>query len=246
MKLIRHEIFQITASADPRRNPIIHVGAHHGEEMSEYKDLNYATVLWIEAQEKAYEELKNNVGEIFSINAGLWDKSGVELDFHVTNNSVSSSFFRIDNENESFEGVSQISSIKVSTLTLYDAIKIFEERKVLNERFVLRLDVQGAEYRILKSSLDLLYRIDFICCEVTRRRLFYRDSDSRKKIVFLLLAKFWIPAYSRINPVNSHGETIFIPLRRVLRFLKPMIYMRILSAIDTSRYWFHANFFMKK
>ena len=24
--------------------------------------------------------------------------------------------------------------------------------------------------------------IDFICCEVTRRRLFYRDSNSRKKI----------------------------------------------------------------
>jgi FkbM family methyltransferase len=236
LKSPRLDVFEAAAKSDSRRNPIIHVGAHHGEEKEEYNQLGYVTVLWVEAQKTAFEILKNKVGYDYCIHGGLWSDSGLELDLHITNNSVSTSFYELDPKNQNFEAIKQVEVSKVRTITLIDAINLFKRRGVLKERFVLRLDVQGSEFAILKSSAHLLKHIDFICCEVTGRRQIYKNTQSRGKIVVFLLSKLWIPAFSRVNPQTSHGETIFIPLSRIIIFIKPIIYMRTISLIDNVRY----------
>lgn len=246
MKFSRLDVFEAAAKSDSRRNAIIHVGAHHGEEKEEYNHLGYATVLWVEAQQTAFDILKKKVGDDYCIQGGLWSHSGLELDLHITNNSVSTSFYKLDPLNQNFDSIKEIEITKVRTITLIDAINLFKSRGVLNERFVLRLDVQGAEFAILKSSAHLLRHIDFICCEVTGRRQIYKNTQSRGKIVVFLLSKWWIPAFSRVNPQTSHGETIFIPLKRFIIFIKPIIYMRTISVIDNVRYRVRTVYLKKK
>lgn len=239
MKLQRWDAFQAAAKYDPLRNPIIHIGAHHGEEKEEYSLLGYKTVLWVEAQEDAFAILEKNVGSDYCLQRGLWNLSDLHLDLHVTNNSVSTSFYELNPANSDFKEVREVAISKVNTITLADAISIFQERGILIDRFVLRLDVQGSEYRILKSSTQLLSNVDFICCEVTGRRQIYKGTESRRKIVILLLSRFWIPAFNRINPETSHGETIFIPLKRFFTFFPAILQVRTISLIDRMKYHFH-------
>jgi FkbM family methyltransferase len=236
LRFKRWDPVELMAKHDVRRNPLIHVGAHFGEELELYRELGYTTTLWVEAQPHAFQILKSRVGELYCQQAAVWDESGLEMEFNQTNNSVSSGFFELfQNENWQKE-VSIERKIVIKTTTLAQVVKRFEENGVLGERFVLRLDVQGSEYRALRSSLSLLKRIDYICCEVTRGENAYRNAEKRWKIVFLLLTQKWVPLFNRINPVNSHGETIFLPLTQVPKFVLPCIYMRIVALLDTTRY----------
>lgn len=235
-RLARWDVFQAAAKYDPRRNPILHVGAHYGEEKEEYSQMGFETVLWVEAQETAFAILKNNVGENNCLHGGMWRVSDLEIELHITDNSVSTSFYRLDPDNHLFDSIKEISVTKVKTITLADTIELFRARGVLNEQFVLRLDVQGSEYAILQSSSSLLKQIDFICCEVTAKQQIYENTQPRKQIVLFLLSRFWIPAFSKINPETSHGETIFIPIKRIGTFLIPIVYMRTIAFIDNIRY----------
>lgn len=238
MGLIRWDPFELAASYDDRRNTILHVGAHEGEELNQYMRLKYPETLWVEPQPDAFSNLCAKAGEARCLNAAVWESSGHILEFNQTNNSVSSGLFRLTKENPWKNEIHTKKTIQVETLTLIDVVRIFEERKVLKKRFVLRLDVQGAEYNILRSIGNLLKRVDFICCEVTRGKKIYEGAERRRKIVRLLLRRGWIPLFNRINPVNSHGETIFIPLMRLHVFWRPLFYMRLVSFLDHAKYYY--------
>ena len=245
LRLARWDVFHAAAKYEPRRNPILHVGAHYGEEKEEYRHIGFETVLWVEAQETAFAILKKNVGENYCLHAGMWSVSDLEIELHITNNSVSTSFYKLDSNNHLFDSIKEVSMIKVKTISLADTVDVFRSRGVLNEKFVLRLDVQGSEYAILKSSSSLLRDIDFICCEVTSKQQIYESTQPRKKIVLFLLSQFWIPAFSKMNPETSHGETIFIPIKRIGTFLIPIVYMRLISFIDNFRYKARKKLFRK-
>jgi len=243
--MLTMDVFCAAAKSDRRRNPIIHVGAHHGEEKLEYNQLGFETILWVEAQNTAFEVLKRNVGAEFCLQGGVWNTSNLEIDLHVTNNSVSTSFYELDPNNHAFSSLHEVATSKVRTVTLQEVVNTFRDRGFLRDRFVLRLDVQGSEYTILKSSAPLLKHIDFICCEVTGKRQIYKGTESRTRIVLFLLSKFWIPAFSRINPETSHGETIFIPIKRIFLFAKPIFYMRSISLIDQARFQVGTRFLQR-
>jgi FkbM family methyltransferase len=237
MELIRWDPFELAAKHDVRRNTILHIGAHEGEEITQYKNLGYPETLWVEPQPEAFLNLIKKAGNSHCLKVAVWEESGLRLEFNQTNNSVSSSLYKLLDTNLWKQQICIDNTFQVETLTLFDVIEIFEMRKVLGERFVLRLDAQGSEYRILKKSGKLLKRIDFICCEVTRRKKIYEGAEKRSKIVRLLLRQGWIPLFNRINPVKSHGETIFIPINRLPDFWKLFFYMRLVSFVDYSKYY---------
>jgi len=88
-------------------------------------------------------------------NIGFSDKAE-ELDFYVTDNLVSSSLFRNTNESEfRFE-----KKIKVNVITLDD---FFENRENI---LLLKLDVQGAELKILKGATRTLKKTKLVLTEV--------------------------------------------------------------------------------
>lgn len=238
MRLIRWDPFELTAAYDARRNTILHIGAHEGEERNQYKLLGYPETLWVEPQPEAFSNLCAKAGESRCLNAAVWEVSGLTLEFNQTNNSVSSGLFKLTKGNPWENEIHVKKTFQVNTLTLPDVIRIFEDREVLENRFVLRLDVQGAEYNILRNSGKLLQRIDFICCEVTRSKKIYEGAERRRKIVRLLLRRGWIPLFNRINPINSHGETIFIPVIQLGIFWRPFFYMRFVSFLDHTKYYF--------
>jgi FkbM family methyltransferase len=237
MGLVRWDPFELAAAYDVRRNTILHIGAHEGEEILQYKKLGYPQTLWVEPQPEAFSILRGKVGNLYCLKAAVWEESGLSREFNQTNNSVSSGLYKLSDANPWKQAIHINKTFKVETLTLFDVVKIFEMRKVLGSNFVLRLDVQGSEYRILKNSGKLLHRMDFICCEVSRGKKIYDGAEKRSKIVRLLIRRGWIPMFNRINPVNSHGETIFIPLVRFKDFWKPFFYMRLVSFVDHTRYY---------
>ena len=241
MRLKRWDPIELISQYNKSNQTLIHVGAHYGEELEQYERIGFSRVLWIEAQPSAFKILKSNVGEENCLEGAIWDETGLEMEFNQTNNSVSSGFFELTKDNIWKNEVKIEKKIKIKTITLSEVVKEFERRTLLDERFVLRLDVQGSEYRILKSSVSLLKRMDYICCEVTRGSDAYEGAETRKKIVLLLLRHNWIPIFNRINPVNSHGETIFVPVKDLKKYLKPLIYMRIVSISDYARYHFRKN-----
>lgn len=245
LRLKRWDPIELIAKYDQRRNALIHVGAHQGEENDQYLKLGFTTTLWVEPQPQAFKKLEGLVGKDLCLQAAIWDKSGIEMDFNRTTNSVSSSFFTPALETFWKDEIKILDSFRIKTSTLSDVIEHFESRQVLGNRFALRLDVQGAEYRILISSLHLLSRIDFICCEVTRGQSAYIGADNRRKIVSLLWKRRWIPLFNRINPVNSHGETVFVPLKNFSKYWKPFVYMRTVSIVDHSKYHIRKCFFTK-
>ena len=243
LRLKRWDPIDLIAKYDKRRNVLVHVGAHQGEEAEQYLGLGFSTTLWVEPQPNAFKKLENLVGEKYCLQAAIWDESGIEMDFNRTTNSVSSSFFKPAPDTFWKDEVKILDSFRIKTSTLSDVIAHFQELEVLGNRFGLRLDVQGAEFRILKSSLHLLSRIDFICCEVTRHKSAYVGAEPRRKVVQLLWKSKWVPLFNRINPVNSHGETIFVPLSKFTNFWKPFLYMRLVSIIDHSKYHLRRRFF---
>jgi len=70
--------------------PVVHVGAHLGEESDLYQSLGFEPVCWVEAQASLLDKIRNSVspGDTV-IHAVAWSVSGLNLNFKIANNSQS-------------------------------------------------------------------------------------------------------------------------------------------------------------
>ncbi len=168
---------------------IIHVGAHLGQEYSDYN--NYfskdITIHWFEPQKEIYDLLvkelndkPNNYFYCFGLgskntNLPIWKESG--------NNGQSSSFSKPDKHLSIYPHIKFEESDLIEIRTL-DSFKIHDSN-------VLVIDVQGFELEVLKGSLDTLDRIDHIFCEINSDSL-YLDSPSVDEINSILSTKGFI------------------------------------------------------
>jgi FkbM family methyltransferase len=151
------------------RIPVIHVGAHLGEEAPTYFVLDMFPVYWIEANSDVINELTRNVYQFplnEVVNAALWSEPGKNLIMYVSEDVYSSSLLRPGN------------ILKVSTRA-----KTQKEKTVVSstlDELILRffkdgllvLDVQGAEYQVLNGSEKTLIDTKWIYCEVSNSELY--------------------------------------------------------------------------
>jgi FkbM family methyltransferase len=151
------------------RIPVIHCGAHTGEEAQTYFDLNMFPVYWIEAAPGVFDELRQNVYRYplnEAIEAALWNESGRTLDIYVSSDSHSSSLLAPLNILKVSKEAKTSQRIKVQTKTLDE----------LNFRFfkdgLLILDVQGAEMKVLQGSQQILGNSKWIYCEVSKTEMY--------------------------------------------------------------------------
>jgi FkbM family methyltransferase len=145
-----------------KNKTIVHVGAHFGDEVPSYKN-NYKKIIMIEADPDSFAVLNDrykNDEQVETINMAVSDKPGF-LPFYRTSNGQSSSLFELNKPHiDQFSYVKQtdVINVKADTLDSLINLKNYENKLVI--------DVQGAELKVLKGSLNTLEKIDEITLEI--------------------------------------------------------------------------------
>ena len=120
---------------------MLHVGAHKGEEFSDYQNNSWGNIVWVEAQPDLVRELTNRlpVHQNIVIEAAVWDESEVELNFNVASNRESFSLLDFGSHAKNYPQIEYLSSNIIATKGLDEIIPIFEFANFLD------LDVQWVE-----------------------------------------------------------------------------------------------------
>lgn len=146
---------------------ILHIGAHLGEEITDYNFLGVKKVIWVEGNQDLMvslnENIKNNEGHI-SYNYLVSDIDDKEYDFNISNNGQSSSILEMGKHLIYHPHVNFIESKKVKSKRIDT---IFKENKINSEDYdFLNLDIQGSELLALKSMGQIIENFKYIYTEV--------------------------------------------------------------------------------
>ena len=149
-------------------NGVLHVGAHLGEEASEYEEFGWGPVIWVEAQPKLAEKLKSKLDPNRNsvILAAVWDFDDIKLNLHVASNSMSSSLLELGSHSASYPEITYIDEIQVETKRLDSILSSKDMPNFVN------IDIQGAELPAIKGLGHLINKVDYIFVEVNRREVY--------------------------------------------------------------------------
>jgi len=154
-------------------NGILHVGAHHAEELPDYLACGINKIIWVEAEHKTFEVLKmilkpHTEQKAYSFAAS--DEDGIEVDFHIASNGESSSILEMDTHLKEHPHITIVDKKKVFTKKIDT---FFQEENLESKNYnFLNLDIQGAELLALKGMKDSLKNIDYIYSEVNIKELY--------------------------------------------------------------------------
>lgn len=156
---------QLVIRYKPYIKGVIHVGAHHGEEVDDYLKYGLRDIVLIEPCSKAFAVLHNKYGshhhiKLINMACGTLDCEA-EMYVETANKGQSNSLLK-----------------PVNHLTHYPDIKFNEKERVrvntldsllLPDKFnFLNMDVQGAEGHVLNGAADTLRHVDYVYTEINR------------------------------------------------------------------------------
>ena len=147
---------------------VLHVGAHLGEEASDYEKFGWTPVIWVEAQPSLVKVLNSKLdpSKHKVIEAAIWEEDGVPLKLHIASNSQSTSLLNFGSHADSYPDITFVSEIDVSTKRLDSLITPDEMPNFIN------LDIQGVELSAIKSLGKLLLSVDYIYTEVNKNEVY--------------------------------------------------------------------------
>lgn len=198
-----------------RPSGVLHVGAHLGEEMEEYHDNGFGKVLWVEGQSRIIGDLRSRV-EPFGdavFEGVVWSSSNIELVLNVTNNSVSSSLYRLEKHRDLYPDVDYVAEERVTTVRLDEIIPPEESFDFLN------LDIQGAELEALRGLGDMLENVGWVYIEVNREYLYsgipllpeldrFLEERGFRRVVSVWVSKKWGEALYIRRDRGGHARTL--------------------------------------
>jgi len=131
---------------------VLHIGAHHGEEIDEYSSCGVQSVIWFEANPSCLEELIQKTKTHQHIKQeyfcyALSDINDEEISFNITNNGQSSSILELGTHLKYCPNIQVVQKINLKTKRLDS----FVEQIDFSKFDFLTLDVQGAELKVLKG-----------------------------------------------------------------------------------------------
>tara|TARA_R100000005_G_C4974553_1_gene186386 strand:- start:407 stop:1030 length:624 start_codon:yes stop_codon:yes gene_type:complete len=150
---------------------IIHIGAHHGQEIEEYIDNGVQDILMFEPVSHNFEILQEKLKDAnaniqaYQVALGNEKKEGVTM-YLSDNNLISSSVLKPKVHLQLHPGVGFPGTEEVEMQRL-DSFS--EDTKNFN---FINMDVQGYELEVLKGGAETLKHVDYVYCEINRDELY--------------------------------------------------------------------------
>jgi FkbM family methyltransferase len=148
---------------------ISHFGAHLGQEVASYRDLDIKNIHLFEPQKNIYEKLKkkfSNDEDISLYNFGLGaNDQNVNINLAPGNSGLSASILTPGKHKKYYPDIKFSGTEEIE-------IKIYDNLNIPNVNF-LNIDIQGYEIEALKGSTGALKnKIDYVFIEVSRKPLY--------------------------------------------------------------------------
>jgi FkbM family methyltransferase len=161
-------LFQIASTYSLPIDGIIQVGAHHGQELPLFKQLDIKNLILFEPSKSAFEVLKKNLalndGNVKVYNYALGNQEGY-LPLHISSNDGQSSSFLKSNINFKIDSPQiQYSDIEIVSMKKLDDVEF--DRTIFQ---TLVMDCEGYELEVLKGAKKTLKTINYIFLEVNRK-----------------------------------------------------------------------------
>lgn len=168
---------------------IVHVGAHKGQEASQYNWWGASRVIWIEADPAQLDGLQKHLDESSSeprswfaklfrmpetkhevVQALVGDVDGADTPFFLfTNDGMSNSIFAKlsdgDDPQPTVNETGEVLKLKMRSLD----VLLPENGVALEDVDLLTLDIQGAELLALKGAETLLKKIHYLETEISKQ-----------------------------------------------------------------------------
>lgn len=190
---------------------VIHIGAHEGQEVDDYLDMNVSKMILIEANPSVYERLQNKLAnyegqDIYSINCAISNYEGV-AQLHITSSDQSSSILPLKIHSQIYPQIVEEKLIEVPCKTL--DVLLNELSIDLRQYNFLNIDIQGAELLALEGAKQTLNFIDAINIEVNYDELYEGCSLVHELDEFLNTYGF--DRIATISPYHkSWGDAFYI------------------------------------
>lgn len=152
---------------------IIQIGAHRGQEVGQFLELDPERILLIEA----FPELALHLVDIFPrmrhlikiANCAITNYNG-KVKFNVLSNDMSSSILPLKKHAEIYPHIVKTGEIEIPCMRLDSLLKKMGE-KFCNYN-LLSIDVQGAEGLVFEGAMEVLKHIEVIQVEVNYDELY--------------------------------------------------------------------------
>jgi FkbM family methyltransferase len=185
-----------------RLRGVVHVGAHEGQQLSQYEAAGAEQIVLIEANPAVYARLVEAAGSrrnVVTVNRAIADKAGTSR-LHLASSDVSASLLPMTGYREIYPQISPTGSIDVECATLDG---LLGELNLDGPRFnLLDIDAQGAEAMVLRGARELLRHVEAIAVEVNFFEL-QKDCAQIEEIDEILEgAGFW-----RVATVSASGPS---------------------------------------
>ena len=162
---------------------IVHVGAHKGEEVKDYKkNFKDVRITLFEPQKNLFKYLQTNFGS---------DKNISLYNFALGSTNDFSSMFMADNEGQSSSfykplyHLTEHPEIKFTEDDTNFEIKVLDNLGITNIDF-LNIDTQGYEMEVLKGAVNTLIQdIKYIILEINKKELYEGCPNVKDIDVFL-------------------------------------------------------------
>lgn len=148
---------------------VIHIGAHHGEEVSNYIKMGITDMVLFEPLRENFEVLEKSISnysfadiETHQVALGNDNKT---VSMNLSSNELeSSSILKPKEHLNLYPGIvfDRTEEVKMKRLDDYDC---------KNYNF-LNVDVQGYELEVLKGAKETLQQIDYVYCEVNQSEVY--------------------------------------------------------------------------
>lgn len=181
---------------------VLHIGAHRGQEAKRYEEAG-ARVLWVEADPRVFQELKENISRFDkqkAVNALLGDVNKDASWYVASNEGESSSVFNLAEDNPFPITMTSRSKIKMQRLD-----SLFNGNDLIDYPHWV-IDVQGAELLVLDGAGGLMDVCMSIEVEVSTLN-HYKEAPPFEKLNSFLLGKGFVPLWSPKG--NTHEDIIY-------------------------------------
>jgi FkbM family methyltransferase len=192
---------------------LIHVGAHHAEELCIYHKHRVKDILWVEAFEGTMPVLKRRIrshpgSKVACFAAGEEEKEGVTFHVPLASHDCASLLPPTSDYKEGFRRVGQKrwTEVSVKQKRLDHFVRNMNDGVRYN---VFVLDTQGGELKVLKGATGLLAGVDAIVTEFSIKRL-YEDQPLLDDLDTFLAQHDFVRIQTLPTWHLHHGDALYV------------------------------------